>query len=578
MKERVTLDRIGANRGPRAVVVLALVTGLVAGLVAALTPGLTPARAEPTSTESVRAPGGPAAAGAPGVRAERRQVAECTDLHPEAAPPDVDGQLTAVDTGDDGSAWAVGYDVADDGTRKPVALEWTGTRWRDRSSDLAGNIHTELLGVAVLSSDDVWVVGRWAVRGRSFPHLEHWDGDRWTAFDGTGDAAGRSLGEPTDRSLLARLLKAVHKLLEWLLGAGHEDDVQGRGRNQGQLSAVTAFSADDVWAVGWTAGTGGSGGVDFTRARVRSGRVPLVLRYDGDTWKPVAELPPARDAELSGIAGRSAEDLWVVGKRTLAIVDVEGSRGKSRGRSRSTSRSTPGRVGPFVLHRDGNAWTDESPGRVGERDALEAVTVSPRGPFAGGRSTEDGETRPLVQRRGADGRWAAEDVEEIGMLFGVAGTPAADWAVGVRPQAFRPDGGGGVSLLPLLLRRTAGEPWRPVRDRVLDSDQGGWLNAIGTMPTGGGWAVGASYQTVEEPSPEAQLEAHLSNQVTGRRIDLVPLIVRLCGADLTLTGDVEPDARRVGEPLTYTLTVTNLGPHDLASATVTVTEIGRAHV
>ncbi|MQA87387.1 MAG: DUF11 domain-containing protein [Streptosporangiales bacterium] len=537
--------RRGLHRPARMVIAFALVVGVLA----------IPAQAGPAQAGSSQA--GSAQAGPEqNASAGRQQVAECADVHPEVPPPGVEGQLTAVDAGDDGSAWAVGFSVSDDGTRKPVALQWTGTEWRDHSTDLVGNAYIELLGVTALSARDVWVVGRWVVLGRSFPHIEHWDGTRWTAYDGTD---GKSVGEPTDRSLLRRLLELVYELLRWLLGLGHgHGRDQGFGSRQGQLTAVTAFSPDDVWAVGWTtrAVRKDSEVLLSNRTGGYAGRVPLVWRYDGTRWAPTPDrLPPSRDAALSGIAGYGPDDLWVVGERS------NGSRGTD----------------PLIFHRAGNTWTDESADGAGERDVLKGVVASPRGPLAGGYSTGDaagystshgtggGEGRPLLQRRGLDGRWAVEAVdavEEPGMLSGVASTPAADWAVGVTMP-------GGSDPVPLLLRRTDAEQWDPVPDRLLEADRSGWLNAIATLPAGGGWAVGTSYQKPDDESPAVAKRGKKRGDKHGP--ELVPLIVRLCGADLALTGEASPPGLRVGEPVTYTLLVYNGGPHYLGSATVTAT-------
>jgi subtilisin family serine protease len=125
-------------------------------------------------------------------------------------------------------------------------------------------------GVAQVAPNDVWAVGDFT--GELTPFIEHWDGSQWTLAS----------------------FPAVER---------------------GELKAVDALSANDVWAVGFYANS------------ANTDRNPLVYHWNGSIWSivPVPE-PVGSVAELTGVAAISANDIWAVGhyyipngRRTLTL-------------------------------------------------------------------------------------------------------------------------------------------------------------------------------------------------------------------------------------------------------------------
>ncbi|HEX9987286.1 MAG TPA: S-layer homology domain-containing protein [Chloroflexia bacterium] len=68
---------------------------------------------------------------------------------------------------------------------------------------------------------------------------------------------------------------------------------------QAQLWGVTGIAADDVWAVG-----------DYDNETTYQ---PLILHWDGSVWSQIASPAPGTFGTLRGIAANSASDVWAVG-------------------------------------------------------------------------------------------------------------------------------------------------------------------------------------------------------------------------------------------------------------------------
>src|SRR6185503_19240834 len=110
--------------------------------------------------------------------------------------------LAGVDALSDSNAWAVGYH-GKNGT-DPLIEHWNGKRWRIKTSPAINGSTVELYGVSAASPQAIWAVGR--ISGsQTHPLIERWDGNAWSV-------------EPI----------AV----------------------DGYLTAVSAVSPTDVWAVG----------------------------------------------------------------------------------------------------------------------------------------------------------------------------------------------------------------------------------------------------------------------------------------------------------------------------------------
>lgn len=158
-------------------------------------------------------------------------------------------------------AWAVGSFSNNHFNLGAKALieHWNGSAWRVVASPAAPLGDSNLSGVAAISPTDAWAVGSTYNDSNSNvtqPLIEHWNGSAWA-----------TVASPTVA-------------------------------NGAHLSAVTALSATDIWAVG-------------------SGNNPkqsLIEHWDGTVWKTIHSPNPGSGFDLlTGLAAVSTNDVWAVG-------------------------------------------------------------------------------------------------------------------------------------------------------------------------------------------------------------------------------------------------------------------------
>lgn len=262
------------------------------------------------------------------------------------------GILHTAAAGDHGAAWAGGILVQEGG--RPFA-----TLIFRRHEQGWEQVEAPQIGrvnrVLALSDDDAWAVGD----GRSL----HWDGSRWREM-------------PT----------AV---------------IEG---SEPQFFGLAQFGGDDVWTAGYAPLR------EYRQAR------GTVQRWDGSAW---TELPvPAVAAVwlLSGIAGTSPQDLWVVGR-------VAGPRND-----------------PLALHWDGREWQRVPvPGVAGRSVHLSDVVALGSGDAWAAGHSQDG--RDIRTRKPFavhwDGRaWARSEIPDgLGQISRLAGNARRVWGLGYTPSA-----------------------------------------------------------------------------------------------------------------------------------------------
>jgi hypothetical protein len=207
-------------------------------------------------------------------------------------PPMVDGHLDATAFGSD----TAGMALLDDPFTSPLtsSARWDGTRWTITPTAVSPDPQTTGLrpvDVASVASDDAWAVGRYYAAAQGViagvvstgTLIEHWDGTRWAIVDNP----------------LA-------------------------GRQGASLHAVTAVSADDIWAVGQQADANGT-------------TVPLTEHWDGTHWNVVPAPAGAQPAAFYAVGASGPDDAWAVGAQTMA--------------------GTTNTAVPLVEHWNGTAWS-----------------------------------------------------------------------------------------------------------------------------------------------------------------------------------------------------------------------------
>jgi hypothetical protein len=239
-----------------------------------------------------------------------------------AAPRTV-GALSAVSAISPTDVWAVGLSQS-----TPLIEHWDGTRW-SRVPD-GGSSSFWPRGVAAVSPRDVWAVG---MDFHTHPLVKHWDGVQW-----------RSVPVPAVRGYLAAVVAvSAHDI--WAAGAvsdlpphregrpllAHWNGTRwrlvigphiGRPGTANTLSAITAISTNNVWAVGSYDATG-----------LRAGTGAIILHWDGRSWHPVASpnIPGSArynvaGIELTSVSAVSPDDVWAVSQVEIATEHWDGTR------------------------------------------------------------------------------------------------------------------------------------------------------------------------------------------------------------------------------------------------------------
>jgi len=364
-----------------------------------------------------------------------------TEPTPNAGSPR--NTLNAVHAVSSSDVWAVGsYEAAGFNHPRPLAERWNGTAWS--SIQPGWNDEGELLGVAVVAANDVWMVGGNQEGGQAV--IAHWNGSALTLVP-----------HPNPGTF-------------------------------NRLYAITAISANDIWAVG-----------EYTNPISRT----LALHWNGTSWTQVPTPTGDGYSQLYGVAAVSSNDVWAVGDDGGNAISLHwnGSQWSSvaaPGPSGTTLRSvsaTPGgevwAVGDsaadsVTLHWNGSAWVDvpaPNPGRY-FLDLTGVDVISATDAWAVGWYDVNGNWRTLTMH------WDGSSWSVVGSpspdpalnrLFGVVALSAGDvWTVG--------HGGDGS----LALHRT-GNGWAQTTT-VNEGTGDNMLDAISVRAPNDIWAVGNAQQ------------------------------------------------------------------------------------
>lgn len=235
--------------------------------------------------------------------------------------------------------------------------------WTIITSPNIGTSNNYLNGVAAVSTNDVWAVGNYyessaAPQPQEQKEILHWNGVSWSTV------SSPSIG------------------------------------TQSFLHAITAISANDVWAVGAYYAPGN---------RYRT----LIMHWDGTEWSVIPSPNVGTDDNLlRGIAGVSSTDMWAVGERGTGGFGYR----------------------TLTMHWDGTAWEVIDSPNPGTSDTLSGVTaVSSTNVWAVGQyATNDGGRSLTLQWTGT--QWIQRDSPNPNLasdLHGVSAVSADDiWAVG----------------------------------------------------------------------------------------------------------------------------------------------------
>ena len=294
--------------------------------------------------------------------------------------------------------WAVGV-----GNGAPLAAHWDGHAWRDFAIPPVGTLLADLVGVSGAAPDDVWAVGRYYASDTTYqPLVMHWDGKTWTPFPRADSAPG-------------------------------------------MLDSVTAIAGDDVWAVGYSAGTA------------------LTQHWNGHAWSTVPN--PVGDGALLSVAAAGSNDVWAVGERSARTL---------------------------TIHWDGVAWTIvPAPDVDAQDEELTAVAVVAADDAWALGIALDGLGRPAsaLVAHWDGSTWTVLPTPDgpPTALYGVAAVSASGvWAVGDLRYAYL-----GGRLTRTWTAHWDGAAWSVVPSPTGASSSSG-LRAVAVLSRRDAWAVGNS--------------------------------------------------------------------------------------
>ena len=326
--------------------------------------------------------------------------------------------LFAVDADSQADAWAAGFYMTNN-VAKTLIQHWDGASWGVIDSPNVADNTNLLRGVAALDASDVWAVGYSQATGMAARTLIlHWDGTSWTVVP--------SPNEGTDANYLFAV-SATSANDVWAAGFHYSGYGEGSqrtlilhwdgtswtivpssniGTNANYLYGVTAISGNDAWAVGYYAPANGSV-ADLT----------LALHWDGSEWSSVSSPSPGTSENfLRGVAATSSSDVQAVGY----FEDLDGGQQ------------------PLTMTWNGVNWTVT--GQTLSAGALLGVARVPNtASIAVGYDLTHYQIRTLIETW-TGGNWKHVPSPSFGTGFnqldGATATSSGDaWAVGFRPNS-----------------------------------------------------------------------------------------------------------------------------------------------
>jgi hypothetical protein len=306
-------------------------------------------------------------------------------------------------------AWAVGS-RAD----RPMVLRWNGRHWREDVVPVAAG--TVLEGVAAANPYDAWVVGY----DDGTPQAVHWNGATWAPVRMAKE------GSTFPRAVDARTVGDA-----WIVGsssgfagtratAWHWDGrslqtapIRGSSGLNSELVAVSAISADDVWAVG---------------SRGASRPRQLLLHWDGHDWTPAPAPGVGGESELADVVMLAPDDVWAVG-----VVSAQSARTANARTGRSTpAPHAPKGDRPLAEHWDGRSW-ENIPAPAVQGRFFAVVADGSGGIWAGGARSDGTALLAHWDRGGWDISSAPTPPGTVrSAVWGLAGEPHTSrvWAAG----------------------------------------------------------------------------------------------------------------------------------------------------
>lgn len=255
------------------------------------------------------------------------------------------GVLLAVSAAAANDAWAVGFSSPQRDDESTLFEHWNGSAWSVNTSLTQSGEVAQLTGVVDVSPGNAWAVGR----GRTGTLLAHWNGTSWASVPlpdpGFQPGSGESMSatSASDIWLVGTSINAggntVAEALHFNGSAWSVSPMAQPSQGTASISAVTALSASNAWAVGTNGGS------------------TLIEHWTGSGWSVVPSPTPGADPSLTGVAARGPSDVYAVGS---SLPSING-----------------GVVQGIILRWNGSSWLADTDPTTGSYSPLFAAAAAP---------------------------------------------------------------------------------------------------------------------------------------------------------------------------------------------------------
>ena len=341
-----------------------------------------------------------------------------------------------------------------------------------------------LTGVSTLAADDAWAVGAWTTTAITTGHslIEHWNGGAWSvapspSVPGVTTALTAVSAHTRDdvwavgtvtsgAAAIAQTLIEHWNGQQWSIVPSPNPSTQGC-----YFTGVAAIAADDVWAAGWFL------------TQNQGALLPLLEHWNGQTWQVVAPPVASGSIIVNSIAAVSSTDIWIVG--------MDETSGNSR---------------TFIAHWDGQRWSRVPSPSLGSgpTELFSVVALSGTDAWAVGEFTAvapPGFAPPRALVEHWDGQRWGTVLTPLAFggeshLYGLTALSPSDlWAVGSRVVASS-------GTLHTLTTHWNGSTWStaPSPQRGFKGNENNVLFAAAAVSPSTIWAVG-TWISLEQGNP-----------------------------------------------------------------------------
>lgn len=214
------------------------------------------------------------------------------------------------------NVWAVGWYLDSNNAMLTLIEHWNGSVWALVSSANPGSAYNSLNGVAAISAKNIWAVGYYSNSTGSTTAqtlIEHWNGKTWSVVPSPNPGSAENLLYGVSRIPGTSQLWAVgayyntgnsptQTLTEYWDGSSWNDVSSPNVGLGGELSAVSAISATNIWAAGSYSNS------TYTNQT-------LIEHWNGTSWNVVSSPSPASAYNvLNGITKvPGSSKIWAIG-------------------------------------------------------------------------------------------------------------------------------------------------------------------------------------------------------------------------------------------------------------------------